>query len=174
MSFFTDDDDDDDVLAQHKPKKVATKGKPEENPLSFFSFGSAATSTPKPTASVPTHVLDDSDDDDDWVKSPPGSMKKSSKSSAISTFDFSEEDDIDLPRSSKPRTSDDLAPFVVPDHLGSQRPASAEPTKQSGSLSDKQRIVLLEEQVAKAQQIIAKAKEKEKSVRICLKTRMNS
>lgn len=167
-----DDEDDDGIPTMRAKRGVAAKGAPD-NPLSFFSFGSApAASTPasKPTAAkTPSHVSEDEDDDDDeFFKSPPSSIKKPAKRSSVSSFDLDDEDDLDLGKHGLDTSMLPNLSFKAAINGASDRPASADPTK-SGS-SENSRIAALEEQLAKANRSIKKFQDKEKAVRSGLYT----
>lgn len=161
------DEDDDDVDEIPKLKRGAAKKVGEENPLSFFSFGSAPSSSLPPSHASsnshrPSTSLDSDDDDDDFFTSPPSSLKKP----AASRFDSSEEDDLFAHSKPKSILSDANLAFqdaLKPDAV---RTAPLDASKAvSSSTSEKQRISALEEQLAKANRTIKKLQEKEKAVR---------
>lgn len=171
VNLFDGEDDDDDGVPKLAPTKAGVKKAAEENPLSFFSFGSSGPASSGTSKSVveskqPAPHEDTDDDDDEFFKSPPGSLKKPAKKVATSAFDFSDEDDLDLPKPAKGVALDPVLSFKEALGTSATRPASADPQKGfPASQNDKQRITSLEEQLAKAQRSIKKYQEKEKAVR---------
>lgn len=175
-SLFEDDDDDDEGLPKLRAKRAAA-AKGEDNPLSFFSFGSAgapSTTTSKPTAASKSLFTsdDEEDDDDEFFKSPPGSLKRPVKKTSTSALDFSDEDEIELPRDATNGSLLSTLSFNAALGSNGERPASAEPTKHShgGAGTENLRIVALEEQLTKANKTIKKLQDKAKSVRSELTT----
>jgi hypothetical protein len=165
-SLFDAEDDEDEILALKAKRAAAGRAKPEDNPLSFFSFGSpatpAATAASKPAPKPTLDHGDDDDDDDDFFTSPPGSLK-TKKTPTTTAFDLDEEDAIELPKPHKGASTDHGISFKDALHPGGLRPSLAAPAQTS--TTDKQKIASLEEQLAKATQTIKKLKEKEKAVR---------
>lgn len=170
-SLFGDDDDDDEGLPKARAKRAAA-AKGEDNPLSFFSFGSAAVapaaSSKATSAAKSLFGSDDEDDDDDeFFKSPPGSLKKPVKKAASSSFDLSDEDEIELPRDGSNGSLLSTLSFKAAVGVSGDRPASAEPSRSTGAGAGTEnlRIVALEEQLVKANKTIKKLQDKAKSVR---------
>jgi hypothetical protein len=167
-SLFDGDDDDDDGVPKLAAKRAGAIKVAEENPLSFFSFGSAtgaptANSRPASVPKSPSQYddTDDFDDDDDeFFQSPPGSIKKPKISASKPAILLPEDDELGI----SGVTLDHGLSFSEAFSTSAARPASADPQKSSAaSQTDKQRIAALEEQLAKAQRSIKKYQDKEKA-----------